>query len=204
MLPAVILAAGASSRMGQPKALLPIGSRGETFLSRIVATLREAGLRDVAVVLGHDAPSLRPYLDRELPDVRAIVNPEPAGGQVSSLLAALTILDRPGVRALLFSLVDHPLVAPSTVRAVIETYQRTAAPIVRPARSGRHGHPVIFDRRVFDALRRADPTHGAKAIIRAYANEVVDVEVDDEGAFTDIDTPEDYERVFGVSLRSSN
>ncbi|MBI3261916.1 MAG: nucleotidyltransferase family protein [Acidobacteria bacterium] len=200
MIPAVILAGGGSTRMGRPKALLPIPSTNEVFLARLVRTLRAAGVEDVLVVGGGDSAEIGRYMARALPEVRLLVNPEPAEGQLSSLLVALSAVDRPGVRALLVALVDHPLVAPATVRSVIETYKRTGAAIVRPVRGGRHGHPALFDRRTFDALRRATPALGAKEVVQKYSGEIVEVEVTDEGVFTDIDTPADYERAFGVKL----
>jgi molybdenum cofactor cytidylyltransferase len=89
-------------------------------------------------------------------------------------------------------LVDVPLVRAGTVRAVMDAFSSTHAPIVRPVAGGRRGHPVLFARRVFDDLRRADPAVGAKAVVRAHAAEVCDVEVDDEGACRDVDTPEDF------------
>jgi molybdenum cofactor cytidylyltransferase len=68
---------------------------------------------------------------------------------------------------------------------------------VRPVSSGRHGHPVIFGRELFDELQRADPAYGAKPVVRAHAAEMIEVPIDDEGAFTDIDTREDFERFIG-------
>lgn len=199
MIPAVILAAGTSSRMGRPKALLPAGTSGESFLSRIVTTVRAAGVADVVVVAGAEADLVQDTISASGLGVRLIVNPDYARGQLSSLLAALAIVDRPGVRALLVTLVDVPLVSAATVRAVIEAYRRSGAPVVRPVKNGRHGHPVIFDRAVFGELRLADPAVGARAVVRARAAEVIDVPVEDEGAFLDIDTPEEYARAIGRS-----
>ena len=104
-------------------------------------------------------------------------------------------MDRPGVVAALLTLVDVPLVGSATVRAVVERYQATRAPIVRPVRGSQHGHPVLIDRSLFDAIRRADPAVGAKDVIRANVSAAGDVAVDDDGAFADADTPEDYERL---------
>lgn len=195
MIPAVILAAGASSRMGRPKALLPIGSSGHTFLSRVVSTLGEAGLDDVIVVVGADGEAIRSEVERAGLDVRLVTNPSPERGQLSSLLLALEVVDRPGVRAMLVTLVDLPLVSVETVRLLVAEYRRTHAPIVRPARGGRHGHPVIFARSFFAELRAADPSAGANGVIAAHPEAVLDVEVADAGAFADVDTPEDYERI---------
>ena len=66
---------------------------------------------------------------------------------------------------------------------------------MRPTSGARHGHPLLIDRSLFDAIRHADPAAGAKPIIRANASAAGDVVVDDDGAFADADTPEDYERL---------
>ena len=93
--------------------------------------------------------------------------------------------------------VDVPMVAVSTVTSVIEAWRRTRAPIVRPAIGDRHGHPVIFDRALFDELRRAPLEAGAKSVVRAHEPDILNVIVDDEGCLTDVDTPEDYRRITG-------
>jgi molybdenum cofactor cytidylyltransferase len=192
MIPGIVLAGGASVRMGRPKLLLPIGSAGDTFASRIIDTLWRGGVEEVLIVVRPDV-ELGAALARSPRPVRVVVNPSPDRGQLSSLLAGLAVIDRPGVEAALVTLVDLPLVTPGTVEAVLDAYRRTHAPIVRPVNAGRHGHPVLFDRRLFDELRRADPAAGAKPIVHAHAPEIVEVTVEDEGAFTDVDTPADYE-----------
>src|SRR5216683_1714749 len=136
MIPAIVLAAGRSSRMGRAKATLPLDG-GDSFLTRIVRTFLEAGVDDVIVV-------------------------------------------------------DVPLVSASTVRAVVEQYRRTHAPVVRPTSGTRHGHPLLIDRSLFAALRAADPSAGAKPLVRTHASPAGDLAVADEGAFTDIDTEGDY------------
>jgi molybdenum cofactor cytidylyltransferase len=200
MLPAAILAAGSSSRIGRPKALLPTATPGETFLSRILATLRAAGLEDAVVVVGPDSGPLDPLLAAGPALVRRVDNPAPERGQLSSLHLALDAIDHPGVAGLLVTLVDVPLVSVATVEALVTAFWKTRAPIVRPAQGSRHGHPVIFDRSVFDDLRRADSSVGAKAAIRLHAAAILDVPVDDEGAFLDVDTESDYLRAFGKPI----
>ena len=195
MIPAAILAAGASSRMGRPKALLPTGVVGEIFLTRIIRTLSEVPVDDLLVVTGKDSLAIRTAVEGAGMTLQLIENPDPGEGQLSSLLTALRVIDHPGVRAMLVTLVDVPLVSTETVRSVINAYRYSGAPVVRPAWRGRHGHPVIFDRSVFGELRNADPQLGAKAVIRAYETAIVDVEVHDQGAFLDIDTQADYDRL---------
>lgn len=200
VIPAIVLSAGLSTRMGgRSKALLEIGER-ETFLTRIIRSFQEAGVNDVAIVVGHEADAVRASLlehgvepfDR---GIRLVVNPGYESGQLSSLLAGLNAVDGPGVRAMLITLVDVPAVSAATIRRVIDRYRETNAPVVRPVRGDEHGHPVLIDRRLFDELRRSDPAAGAKPIVRAYASEIGNVAVEDEGAFFDVDTPADYARL---------
>ena len=200
VIPAIVLAAGRSSRMGRAKATLPAGD-GQTFLTRIVQTLLDAGVDDVIVVVGHDADAIATSFSESGLPARFVVNREYDRGQLSSLLAGLNAIDRPGVSAVLVTLVDVPLVSASTVRTVIDSHRRTGAPIVRPTSGDRHGHPLLIDRSVFGALRAADPSAGAKPIVRAHASALGDIAIDDEGAFTDIDTEEDYRKT--ISARTS-
>ena len=194
VIPAIVLAAGRSSRMGRPKATLPLDG-GDTFLTRIVRTFLDAGVDDVVVVVGHDADAIvRSFSVSGLP-ARFALNRQYDRGQLSSLVAGLAVVDRPGVAAVLVTLVDVPLVSAATVRAVIECYRRTRAPVVRPTSGARHGHPLLIARSLFDALRAADPIAGAKPIVRAHASPAGDLEIDDEGSFTDIDTEEEYRKV---------
>jgi molybdenum cofactor cytidylyltransferase len=193
VIPAIVLAAGRSSRMGRAKATLPAGD-GHTFLTRIVQTLLDAGVDDVIVVVGHDADLIAgSFSDSGLP-ARFVVNHDYDRGQLSSLVAGLNAIDRPGVAAALLTLVDVPLVSASTVRAVIDSYRRTHAPIVRPTSGDRHGHPLLIDRSLFDALRGADPSAGAKSIVRTHASNAGDIAIEDEGAFLDVDTEEEYRK----------
>ena len=194
MIRALVLAAGASSRMGQPKAALPLGTTGQTVLSVGVQTLLDAGLPSVTVVGGAHLERTRALLPRDS-RVRFIENAEWERGQLTSLVAGLEAIGDPQLEAVLVTLVDVPLVKPSTVRAVIEAWRATRAPIVRPVDGDRHGHPVVFDRSVFEELRNADVTVGAKAVFAAHRSAIIDVQVADSGAFEDLDTPEDYERL---------
>jgi molybdenum cofactor cytidylyltransferase len=197
VVPALVLAAGQSSRMGRPKALLPCGPGQESFVERIVSRLRLGGAADVLVVGRPGDRPLREALERMPLPPRFVENPDPERGQLSSLLAGLDVADRPGVRGVLVLPVDMPDVRADTIAAVCAAFTATGAPIVRASRGGRHGHPVIFGRRLFDDLRHADPSAGAKAVLRAHEAEIIDVEVDDPGALVDFDLPEDYERRFG-------
>ena len=198
VIPAVILAAGKSTRMGRAKATLPAGRGSDTFLTRTIRTFQHADVDDVVVVVGHEAEAVRDSVAASGLMARLVVNADYEQGQLSSVLTGLRAIDRPGVNAMLLTLVDAPFVSAETVRAVVQRYRAVHAPIVRPVRGAEHGHPVLIDRSLFDAIRAADPASGAKPIVRAHVSAAGDVAIDDEGAYLDIDTPEDYARALAI------
>jgi molybdenum cofactor cytidylyltransferase len=89
--------------------------------------------------------------------------------------------------------VDVPRVSAAAVRTLATRASESSAPILRAVHGGQHGHPVIFKRAVFEALHQADPSRGARDVLRAFP--VEDVEVGDAGVTEDVDTPEDYDRM---------
>lgn len=200
IIPGIVLAAGRSTRMGRVKALLPTGFQGETFIGQIVRTLRQGGLDDILIVVSDEIKSIMQAFSSEDTPPRFVVNHTPELGQLSSLQVGLRTVDRPGIGGVLVTLVDIPLVNTATVRALLDAYYKTHAPIVRPVRSGRHGHPVIFDRQLFEELKQTKSSAGAKEVVHNHLKESVEVEVDDEGSFLDIDTPADYMRVFKQAI----
>lgn len=211
MIRAIVLAAGASSRMGQAKAALAVGTTGETVVARVVRTLLSAGLPDVTVVAGAHIDAVRAAMPAFEPRARVVEHLGWAQGQLSSLLAGLAAVEDPQLEAILVTLVDVPLVRPASVAAIVHAWRQTRAPIVRPVDpstslrtspstslrtdGARHGHPVVFDRAVFDDLRQADLAVGAKAVFAVHASRRLDVPVADDGAYEDVDTPADYRRV---------
>ena len=195
--------------MGQAKAALPLGQTGETVVSRVVRTLLAGGVPDVTVVAGAHIDAVRIAMPafaeatagrRVAIRARVIEHTGWEHGQLSSLLAGLDAIDDPLLEGALVTLVDVPLVSAATVASVIAEWRRTRAAIVRPASGDRHGHPVIFDRSVFADLRAADLAEGAKSVFTKHP--VLNVEVDDPGAFEDIDTPGDYANLQIAEVRS--
>ena len=180
--------------MGSPKALLSTRD-GRPFVVSIADTFAQSGLDEMLVVTGRDHDRVAAALADVTFDVplRIARNPDPSRGQLSSLLTAMDIAVTPATEALVVTLVDVPLVTVDTVRRVIDEWRRARAPITRPAIGDRHGHPVVFDRRLFDELRQAPLDAGAKVVVRAHAASVLNVPVTDEGCLVDIDTPRDYE-----------
>jgi molybdenum cofactor cytidylyltransferase len=191
MIAGLILAAGESSRMGEDKALLTY--RGRTFIETILATLREAGVTRLVVVLGHHADKIQRAVDFTGIDV--IVNRDYQQGQTSSLQAGLKALGSgagTSVEAVLLCLVDHPAVPAEVVRALIAAFRATRPPVVIPTFEGQRGHPVLIGRALFDELLGLSPEAGANSVIRKYREATQFVEVGDAGILVDVDDPETY------------
>lgn len=180
--------------MGEAKALLPLG--GETFAARLVRTFRAAGAGPVLVVVAPDtAEAVAASVGTA---ARVIVNPQPSRGQLSSLQTGLSALPA-DVAGVLVTPVDLPLVGAATVSALMRAWRASGAAVVRPSSAKRHGHPVLVGPPVIRALLAAGADRTARTVMQAFAADTVDVPVDDEGAFTDIDTREEYLRVLDAS-----
>jgi CTP:molybdopterin cytidylyltransferase MocA len=188
MIGAIVLAAGSSTRMGRIKAHLPAGPNGRSFVDTIAATLASAGVAPVTIVVNHGLPD---------PPQDAVVNPNPSAGMLFSLKCGLRSF-RESLDAVLVWPVDHPLVKRDTVVAMIAAAKETGAPVVVPTHGGKRGHPVLFAARVFPELLAADPSLGARSVVHAH-DDRLELDVEDDGVVFDIDTPEDYERAFGVA-----
>lgn len=191
----VVLAAGASSRMGAPKAALTLA--GRTFLAHVVAALEGGGVPEVVVVIGDDPDGAVAGAARAC-SVGLVRNPAPERGQLASLKVALEHVVRtaPEAEAVLVALVDHPAVRASTVAALREAAAREPeAAIFVAAHDGRRGHPVLFRRSVWPELLAAPDEGGARTVVRAEPARVRVVPVDDPGVVTDVDTPEDLRRL---------
>lgn len=183
----IVLAAGRSERMGRPKALMPVGD--QTFLRAAVETLAEGGCGDVVVVTADaDVES-----EARSAGARVAWNDATESQQIDSLRLGLDAAGD-GARVAVVLPVDHPLVLPATVRALIEASMASPGAIVRPVRHGRPGHPTLFPRAAWPALRHRDLPEGARSVVDDPAVETVDVAVEDDGVVADIDTPEAFAR----------
>lgn len=194
MIVAVVLSAGESSRMGRPKALLPVD--GVRFIEKIVTALKSTRLAKIIVVLGHDADEMRRQIG-DLP-VTIVVNPNYKQGQLSSLVAAINSIqssnDSANVDGILVHLVDHPYINPDLVNLMIDRFHETKRLIVVPSYRGRRGHPVIFSSAFFAELLAAPLDQGAKTVVHAHRDETLEIDTEDEGVTIDIDTPEEYRK----------
>ncbi len=187
---AVVLAAGSSVRMGQPKALLRV--EGDVFVTRILKNLAEFGLSDIILVLGEHAPRVEPVLTDQVP-VQIIVNPDPTQGQLSSLKLALDYIDKK-IKGIILVLVDHPLVQKETYRKILDEAENEPERIIIPSYNGKNGHPVYFGKKYFKSLRETPLDQGAKAVVYQNRSDVITIPVGDSGILKDIDDPDNYRK----------
>jgi molybdenum cofactor cytidylyltransferase len=185
---AIVLAAGESQRFGQPKQLLPVGSK--TMIQHVVDIVLDSPVEQVIVVLGCRAAEIRASIAGR--PVQVVVNERWKSGLSSSVQAGLSAV-KPEVSAALFVLADQPGVTTEVIAKLVERYQETRAPIVVPAYRGRRGNPVLFDRSLFAELMEVEGDQGGRRLIAEHGDELEEVEVETEAIFTDIDTADDYQ-----------
>jgi molybdenum cofactor cytidylyltransferase len=183
----IVLAAGLSSRMGQTKPLLPWD--GRTLVEFQVAQLREAGVGDIVVVVGHDAARVAAAA-REA-GARAVVNESYLEGRAGSVRAGAAAVRDDSTAVVLLS-ADQPRPS-SLTRRLLEEHRRCGAAITVPRLGARRGHPTILAGRLLDELRAvSEASEGLRAIIRNHADEIHDVDVADPRVVLDVNTPEAY------------
>jgi len=193
MINAIVLAAGESKRMGKPKPLLPFGTR--TFLGQIISVLQEANVDRITVVLGAQAETVAEAVD--LSGAEVVINADYRDGQLSSLIAGLGHTPAE-TEAILLCLVDSPFIKTDTINQVIATFRASGAAIVIPTLHGKRGHPSLFARSMFPQLQNAPPDEGARHVVYANEDRIVEVELPDDAIVVGINTPDDYRRHFGI------
>ena len=199
---AVVLAAGGSSRLGQPKQLLTF--RGETLVRRAVRAAAEAGCDPVIVVVRGQNDAIQSEVDirdsrispssssEKTTRVMVVENAEWRNGVGTSIRRGVEHL--PGfVDAAVLLTCDQPFVDAGVIRRLISTQEKTGKPIVASAYANTLGVPAIFDRSCFAALLTLRDDSGAKTLMTTRPNDVAAVGFE-QGAI-DIDTPEDFERL---------
>jgi molybdenum cofactor cytidylyltransferase len=184
----VILAAGGSVRMGEPKQLLLW--RGKTFVEHVVAIAKESGLWPIIVVSG----AYRDKIEQVLKplSIQEVINNDWKNGQSSSIRKGLENLDL-DIGAVVFLLVDQPHVEPRLVQNLVEVHARTLAPVVAPQIDGQRGNPVLFDRVVFPDLMSLEGDIGGRALFSKYSPSWVNWL--EPNMLQDVDTIGDYQRL---------
>jgi molybdenum cofactor cytidylyltransferase len=190
---AVILAAGASRRMGTPKQLLRY--QGETLIGRVVKAALAAEARPVVVVLGAYAELIRAELNEE--EVAVVINAQWQKGMGSSVAVGINYLveNSPETEAALFLLVDQPFVTPALLKELIAAGSPAGVPGAVSQYNGASGAPAFFKRELFPALRQLEGDEGARQIIQKYGELIARVPFPQGGV--DFDEPGDLLMGFG-------
>lgn len=186
----VVPAAGASRRMGRPKATLTLD--GHTFLERVVTALDRGGCDPVLVVVTEDDEVAAS--EAEAAGARVLRNGDPGEGPITSLRLALSALD-PDADGIAFLPLDHALVTGNDVARLIGEAERSKASLVLPVHGAKRGHPALFRRELFAELADPELDGGARTVVHRHLAEACLVPFDDEAVIEDVDTPADYERV---------
>ena len=179
--------------MGFPKALL--AWHGETFLDHLVGRLGDY-CSPVVVVLGARAETIRVGVRR---DATFVINADYRLGQLSSMQCGLHAVPE-SAEAVLFTLVDHPNVSPSTVAGLLRM-EEARVPLLRiPRYQGRRGHPVLLSRQLIPEFLALPPEAAARDVVRRHTAETEYLDVPDAGILDDVDDPETYRRLTGEAL----
>ena len=192
----VVLAAGASTRMGRNKLFIEVD--GETLLRRAVRRAGEAGLDPVLVVVGHEA-------DRALAELaglvcRTVTNPDYAQGQNTSLRAGISAVPADAEAAVVI-LADMPFVTAEMIAALVERFWETGAPLVISEYEGVHAPPTLYSRALFAELLAVEGERCGKHVVRRHRHQAASVAWPAE-AIADLDTPDDAERLLAPAMTS--
>lgn len=190
MISAIILAAGQSRRMGQPKMLLPWGTL--TVIEHVITTCLNAGVEDIVVITGGAHEQVEKVIAQY--PVRRIYNSGYANGEMLSSLQLGLMAMSNQVQAALVGLGDQPQVQERSVRRVCEAYRESQSRLVVPSFQMRRGHPWLVARPLWDELLQIKPPESPRDFLNRHAGEIRYVEVDTPSILADLDTPEDYQK----------
>jgi molybdenum cofactor cytidylyltransferase len=193
MLAAVILSGGESRRMGSPKALLPW--QGRPFLQHLLDVTQHPKIGCRRVVLGPHAEIITRSIHLDPDEV--VINPDWEKGQLSSIHAALRTLPAGKTDGMLLCPVDHPLVSADLISKLIAAFYSERPAIALPVHNGRRGHPLIFSAALYPELLDAPLNLGARAVVWAHKNEILEVPTIEEGVILNLNDPKAFEKLGG-------
>ena len=194
-LTGILLAAGLSTRMGEPKQLLPFGE--STIVETVVDGMLMSKLDSVIVVVGHCARQVREKLGTR--PIQIVFNPDYREGMLSSAQCGVRALNET-TDAFALMLVDQPFITPTLIDMVVNAYVQTERGIAVPSYNYRRGHPVIFHRRYADdILALGADSGGVRTLFKTYTDDIHYVTVDTDRVLRDMDYREDYERALRLA-----
>jgi len=187
----IILAAGASTRIGEPKQLLKV--EGETLLDRMLDHALNSALDYVVLVLGFQAQQIKEGLKTDLrhPGLKIVENKQHAEGISSSIIAGLSAVED-AYDHIMILLADMPFITTTLINRLLHQYLASRLALGAISTKGRRSHPVILGRQFYGELHRLKGDLGARGLFRKYADQLCLVETEEDYEDVDIDTPEDY------------
>jgi molybdenum cofactor cytidylyltransferase len=188
MISAILLAAGESNRMGQPKQLMP--SDQSTIVERTIDNLLNSAVSETIVVLGYREEDVRKTIAGK--PVKIVINPDYQQGMSTSLIAGLEQVDKRARAVLLIALGDQPFVDSQTINSLVEAFIANKRGITIPVYQGRRGNPVIFGIKYKGELLNLKGDVGGREIIKRHPDDALEVAVNCEGVLLDIDTADNY------------
>jgi molybdenum cofactor cytidylyltransferase len=196
MIVAVVPAAGKSERMGQPKLLLPLGTR--LVIEHVLIALARSPVDRVFVVIPPSADALG-ALAQQADKVEIVQLDRPTADMRASVLAGLTraeeVANRAAPQAFLVALADQPTISSHVVRTLIDRFHCDRPSIVVPTHEGKRGHPVLFSWSMIEPIRAMPPDRGLNHLISQRGQDVVHCPFEDRQLLCDLDTPDDYARL---------
>jgi molybdenum cofactor cytidylyltransferase len=188
MISAIILAAGQSKRMGQPKMLLPWGNL--TVIEHVVITFLNAGVEAIVVVTGAAQEQVENVVKRY--PVRRIHNRDYASGEMLSSLQCGIREMSPHAQAALIGLGDQPQVQARSVRAICDAYETSQSSLIVPSFQMKRGHPWLVARPLWSEVLSLKPPETPRNFLNKYSSAIQYVNLDTPSILADLDTPEDY------------
>ena len=185
---AIILAAGASTRMKRQKLLLPFN--GKTIIETVAENVRQSVNSNVMVVLGSHREQIREQFVNY--NVKFCVNENYPDGMLSSVICGFRALPKEAKAALIF-LGDLPQIPSFVTDLVIETWLKSGKGIVIPTFNGRRGHPVLIETKYNTEIKKLDPQKGLRLLSEKFKDDVFEVECNIPEILRDIDTPDEYQ-----------
>ena len=184
---AILLAAGASRRMGTCKQLLQL--EGKTVLARCLETLLHGGIQEVIVVVAPSGDDVAQAAESY--PVRVVRNAHPDGDMATSICTGRDALP-PSATGIVIALCDYPLVRAETISRLAQEHLRSHESIIIPCHDGHRGHPPLVPRRLLDDL---ETPLTLRDLLRDNQELIHHLELPDDGVLIDMDTPEDYRRI---------
>jgi molybdenum cofactor cytidylyltransferase len=188
MITALVLAAGASRRMGKPKMLLPWGSR--TILGTVIGTLQAAGVEEILVVTGADHVGVEAVCKAH--GVTAYFNAQHEQGEMLSSLQTGLVSAPSGTEAALITLGDQPQMEATTVRRVLSEYQAAPGVLIVPSYQMRRGHPWLLHRSLWEEVIQMRSPETPRDFLNRHASDIHYAVVESASVLSDLDTPDDY------------